>query len=216
MSTYEIPEKDAKTLTRIADLLADPRRPVTDLLDEMLQRPIKDGAPHPVVAAGAQGCRPASPAAHASSATPLPTTHGVGSPSCRGMSGSNTAGRTRCTTPLTVNAAITIRVPVGRCRIVLIRFRCRVGRCRSRPGVGPIVVGAPRIDGLRGRHVAGISGWRHTLACAAEIPDSSRPSQNDTLVIMIPSGMAIIRSRGRWGRRNSPGSEVGHGRAYGC
>ncbi len=46
--------EEKKTLTRIADLLADPRRPVTDLLDEMLQRPIKDGAPHPVVAAGAR------------------------------------------------------------------------------------------------------------------------------------------------------------------
>jgi type IV secretion system protein VirD4 len=43
-----------KTLGRIAELLADPQRPVTDLLEEMLRRPIKSGAPHPVVAAGAR------------------------------------------------------------------------------------------------------------------------------------------------------------------
>jgi type IV secretion system protein VirD4 len=43
-----------KTLSRIAELLADPQRPVTELLTEMLTRPIKDDAPHPVVAAGAR------------------------------------------------------------------------------------------------------------------------------------------------------------------
>jgi type IV secretion system protein VirD4 len=43
-----------KTLARVAELLADPRRPVARLLEEMLGSPIKDGAPHPVVAAGAR------------------------------------------------------------------------------------------------------------------------------------------------------------------
>ncbi len=43
-----------KTLARLAELLADPQRPIIGLLDEMLTRPIKDGAPHPVVAAGAR------------------------------------------------------------------------------------------------------------------------------------------------------------------
>jgi type IV secretion system protein VirD4 len=43
-----------KTLARLAELLADPKRPVLALLEDMLQRPIKDGAPHPVVAAGAR------------------------------------------------------------------------------------------------------------------------------------------------------------------
>lgn len=43
-----------KTLARVAELLADPRRPIVKLLEEMLCRPIKDGAPHPVVAAGAR------------------------------------------------------------------------------------------------------------------------------------------------------------------
>jgi type IV secretion system protein VirD4 len=43
-----------KTLARVAELLADPRRPVAHLLEEMLGSPIKDGAPHPVVAAGAR------------------------------------------------------------------------------------------------------------------------------------------------------------------
>jgi type IV secretion system protein VirD4 len=43
-----------KTLARIAELLADPQRPVADLFNEMLTRAIKDGAPHPVVAAGAR------------------------------------------------------------------------------------------------------------------------------------------------------------------
>src|SRR5690606_20495123 len=33
---------------------ADPQRPILNLLDEMLRRPIKDGAPHPVVAASAR------------------------------------------------------------------------------------------------------------------------------------------------------------------
>ncbi len=43
-----------KTLARLAELLADPQRPILELLDEMLRRPIKDGAPHPVVAAAAR------------------------------------------------------------------------------------------------------------------------------------------------------------------
>lgn len=43
-----------KSLARVAELLADPQRPVIDLLEEMLARPIKGGAPHPVVAAGAR------------------------------------------------------------------------------------------------------------------------------------------------------------------
>lgn len=43
-----------KTLARVAELLADPSRPVLDLFEEMLRRPIKGGAPHPVVAAGAR------------------------------------------------------------------------------------------------------------------------------------------------------------------
>jgi CubicO group peptidase (beta-lactamase class C family) len=55
----------------------------------------------------------AGPAAQTSSATPLPATDGVGLPSCRGMNCSKTAGGTRCTAPLTVIAAITIRVPTG-------------------------------------------------------------------------------------------------------
>jgi type IV secretion system protein VirD4 len=50
--TLYIEEK--KTLARLGELLADPRRPVTHLLEEMLLRPIKDGAPHPVVASGAR------------------------------------------------------------------------------------------------------------------------------------------------------------------
>jgi type IV secretion system protein VirD4 len=44
----------AKTLARLAELMADPQRPIIDLLEEMLRRPIKDGAAHPVVAAGAR------------------------------------------------------------------------------------------------------------------------------------------------------------------
>ena len=43
-----------KSLARVGELLADPARPVLDLFDEMLRRPIKDGAAHPVVAAGAR------------------------------------------------------------------------------------------------------------------------------------------------------------------
>ncbi|MDP3737540.1 MAG: IncP-type conjugal transfer protein TraG [Hyphomonadaceae bacterium] len=43
-----------KSLARVAELLADPRRPVIDLLEEMLAGPIRQGAPHPVVAAGAR------------------------------------------------------------------------------------------------------------------------------------------------------------------
>ncbi len=46
--------EEKKTLSRLGELLADPRRPVTHLLEEMLLRPIKDGAPHPVVASGAR------------------------------------------------------------------------------------------------------------------------------------------------------------------
>jgi len=46
--------EEHKTLARIAELLADPKRPVADLLDDMLKRKIKDDAPHPVVAAGAR------------------------------------------------------------------------------------------------------------------------------------------------------------------
>jgi len=46
--------EERKTLSRIAELLADPQRPVADLLTEMLGRKIKDGAPHPVVASGAR------------------------------------------------------------------------------------------------------------------------------------------------------------------
>jgi len=46
--------EERKTLARIAELLADPKRPVADLLDDMLKRKIKDDAPHPVVAAGAR------------------------------------------------------------------------------------------------------------------------------------------------------------------
>lgn len=43
-----------KTLARVAELLADPQRPIGDLLDEMRTRAIRDGQPHPVVAAGAR------------------------------------------------------------------------------------------------------------------------------------------------------------------
>lgn len=46
--------EERKSLARLAELLADPDRPILDLLEEMLRRPIKDGAPHPVVAAGAR------------------------------------------------------------------------------------------------------------------------------------------------------------------
>jgi type IV secretion system protein VirD4 len=46
--------EQSKTLARLAGLLADPQRPILELLEEMLRRPIKDGAPHPVVAAGAR------------------------------------------------------------------------------------------------------------------------------------------------------------------
>jgi len=44
----------SKTLARLGELLADPQRPIIDLLEEMLRRPIKDGLPHPVVAASAR------------------------------------------------------------------------------------------------------------------------------------------------------------------
>jgi len=43
-----------KSLARVGELLADPARPVLYLFDEMLRRPIRDGAPHPVVASGAR------------------------------------------------------------------------------------------------------------------------------------------------------------------
>ncbi len=46
--------EERKTLARVAELLADPHRPVSDLFEQMLRRPIKDGLPHPVVAAGAR------------------------------------------------------------------------------------------------------------------------------------------------------------------
>jgi type IV secretion system protein VirD4 len=46
--------EEKKTLARVAELLADPNRPVSDLFEQMLRRPIKDGLPHPVVAAGAR------------------------------------------------------------------------------------------------------------------------------------------------------------------
>jgi type IV secretion system protein VirD4 len=46
--------EERKTLGRLAELLADPQRPVLDLFEQMLCEPIKDGAPHPVVAAGAR------------------------------------------------------------------------------------------------------------------------------------------------------------------
>lgn len=46
--------EDRKTLSRLAELLADPKRPVQELFEDMLRRPIKNGAPHPVVAAGAR------------------------------------------------------------------------------------------------------------------------------------------------------------------
>lgn len=46
--------EEKKTLARVAELLADPKRPVLDLFEEMLNRPIKDGVAHPVVAAGAR------------------------------------------------------------------------------------------------------------------------------------------------------------------
>jgi type IV secretion system protein VirD4 len=46
--------EDRKTLARIAELLADPQRPVAELFEDMLTRPILDEAPHPVVAAGAR------------------------------------------------------------------------------------------------------------------------------------------------------------------
>jgi type IV secretion system protein VirD4 len=46
--------ENRKTLSRLADLLADPGRPVVRLFEDMLIRPIKDGAPHAVVASGAR------------------------------------------------------------------------------------------------------------------------------------------------------------------
>jgi type IV secretion system protein VirD4 len=46
--------EERKSLARLGELLADPARPVIHLLEDMLLRPIKAGAPHPVVAAGAR------------------------------------------------------------------------------------------------------------------------------------------------------------------
>ncbi|MBI1215948.1 MAG: IncP-type conjugal transfer protein TraG [Alphaproteobacteria bacterium] len=46
--------EERKTLSGLGDLLSDPDRPVLVLFEDMLTRPIKDGAPHPVVAAGAR------------------------------------------------------------------------------------------------------------------------------------------------------------------
>jgi type IV secretion system protein VirD4 len=46
--------EEQKTLARLAGILADPNRPVLHLLEEMLLRPVLNGAPHPVVAAGAR------------------------------------------------------------------------------------------------------------------------------------------------------------------
>jgi len=46
--------EEEKTIARIAELLADPKRPVLSLLEDMLTRPILDGRPHPIVAAGAR------------------------------------------------------------------------------------------------------------------------------------------------------------------
>ncbi|MFT3722134.1 MAG: IncP-type conjugal transfer protein TraG [Hyphomonadaceae bacterium] len=43
-----------KSLARVGEILADPARPVLDLFADMLNRPIRDGAPHPIVAAGAR------------------------------------------------------------------------------------------------------------------------------------------------------------------
>lgn len=79
----------------------------------MWRFPIQTTAKVAVVTAGAQGDRVANPAAQTSSATPLTSTHGAGSPNWLGTRGANTAGRTRCTTPLTVNAPITTLVPAG-------------------------------------------------------------------------------------------------------
>ena len=60
----------------------------------------------------AVGGQPAAPG----SATPLAMTHGVAGPSARGMSGTKTCGRSRCTTPLVVNAATTMWEPDGQLR----------------------------------------------------------------------------------------------------
>lgn len=46
--------EEKKTLARIGELLADPKRPILSLLEDMLTRPILNGAVHPVVAAGAR------------------------------------------------------------------------------------------------------------------------------------------------------------------
>lgn len=53
-SLWTLYAEKTKTLARMAELLADPQRPILELFDEMLRRPIKDGAPHPVVAAAAR------------------------------------------------------------------------------------------------------------------------------------------------------------------
>jgi type IV secretion system protein VirD4 len=54
MILWTLYAEEQKTLARIAELLADPKRPVLSLLEDMLTRPILNGAPHPVVAAGAR------------------------------------------------------------------------------------------------------------------------------------------------------------------
>jgi type IV secretion system protein VirD4 len=46
--------EETKTLARVGEILADPDRPIMSLLEDMLRRPIKDGAAHPVVASGAR------------------------------------------------------------------------------------------------------------------------------------------------------------------
>jgi len=54
MILWTLYAEEKKTLARIAELLADPKRPVMSLFEDMLTRPILDGKPHPVVAAGAR------------------------------------------------------------------------------------------------------------------------------------------------------------------
>lgn len=51
---YVLYAEREKTLARLAQILADPDRPITTLLGDMLERPLKDGSAHPVVAAGAR------------------------------------------------------------------------------------------------------------------------------------------------------------------
>jgi len=54
MILWTLYAEEDKTIARIAELLADPKRPVLSLLEDMLTRPILDGRPHPIVAAGAR------------------------------------------------------------------------------------------------------------------------------------------------------------------